>query len=126
LSVYDLDPGDLGTFDFVFVGSLLLHLRDPVAALARVRSVCRGRFLLLDAIDLPLSLVLPRRPVATLDGVGRPWWWRPNQAALRRMVEAAGFELVAPPRRVYLPPGDGYPRPALTPATLRSQTGREM
>ncbi len=31
LSVYDLDPADIGTFDFVYVGSLLLHLRDPCA-----------------------------------------------------------------------------------------------
>ena len=32
-SVYDLDPAVHGTFDVVFLGSLLLHLRDPVGAL---------------------------------------------------------------------------------------------
>ncbi len=36
LSVYDLDPDEIGSFDFVYVGSLLLHLRDPVRALAAV------------------------------------------------------------------------------------------
>src|SRR3954469_7708737 len=50
-SVYDLDPGELGAFDFVYVGSLLLHLRDPVRALERVRGICRGTLLLVDAID---------------------------------------------------------------------------
>jgi tRNA (mo5U34)-methyltransferase len=125
LSIYDLDPAVHGEFDVVFVGSLLLHLRDPVGALARVRGVCRERFLLLEAIDLPTSLLLPRRPLASLDGDGRPWWWRPNQAALCRMVEAAGFTVVAPPQRILLPPGEAFPHPPLSPRTLRSRVGRE-
>src|SRR5215213_7290047 len=32
MSVYELDPETVGQFDFVYVGSLLLHLRDPVRA----------------------------------------------------------------------------------------------
>ena len=119
-SIYDLDPEVDGEFDLVYLGSLLLHLRDPVRALERVRSVCRGRLLVVDAIDLPLSLTLPRRPTAYLDGVGRPWWWRPNQA---------GFDLVEPARRVFVPPGPGHPRPSSAREVvdyLRSKTGREL
>src|SRR4051794_5535136 len=125
LSVYDLDPAEHGEFDVVYLGSLLLHLRDPVGALRRVHSVCRGSFLLVEAINLPLSLFHPRRPLAGLDGDGRPWWWRPNQAALVRMAEAAGFTLAAPPRRLLLPPGPAYPKPRPSPRTLRSAVGRE-
>src|SRR4051794_27943263 len=44
-SIYDLDPEVDGEFDLVYLGSLLLHLRDPVRALERARSVCRGRLL---------------------------------------------------------------------------------
>lgn len=128
LSVYDLGPENVGEFDFVYLGSLLLHLRDPVGALARVRSVCRGRLLLVDAIDLPMSLLAPRRPLAALDAVGRPWWWKPNRAALVRMVEAAGFRLAAPPRLVALPAGPAYPRAGgLAGLTrLRHRTAREL
>jgi tRNA (mo5U34)-methyltransferase len=128
-SVYDLDPAVDGSFDLVYLGSLLLHLRDPVRALERARSVCRGRLLVVDAIDLPLTLTLPRRPTAYLDGVGRPWWWRPNQAGLVRLVEAAGFRLVEPPRRVFMAPGPGHPRPEGAREVvdyLRSKTGREL
>src|SRR3954471_15071437 len=32
-SVYELDPDEDGTFDVVYLGSLLVHLRDPVGAL---------------------------------------------------------------------------------------------
>ena len=116
LSVYELDPGEVGSFDFVYVGSLLLHLRDPVGALAAVRSVCAGDAVIVDAIDLAKTLRFPRQPVATLDGRGRPWWWKPNLAALARLAEAAGFELAAPPRRLYMPPGEGHPRRLTRPA----------
>jgi tRNA (mo5U34)-methyltransferase len=124
-SIYELDPGELGEFDLVFVGSLLIHLRDPVGALERVRSVCRGELLLSDAVDPWLTAKLPRRPVAQLDGIGRPWWWKPNLAALRAIVETAGFELVRDPVRFRMRPGGGYPRPRVTPRTFTSRGARE-
>jgi hypothetical protein len=123
LSVHDLDGGDVGEFDFVYVGSLLLHLRDPVGALVQVRAVTRGEALVVDAVSPALGLL--RRPAATLDAVGRPWWWRPNAAALVRMVEAAGFEVAEPPVAFRMPPGPGMPRPRPTPKLLRSRAGRE-
>lgn len=125
VSVYDLDPADIGTFDFVYIGSLLLHLRDPVLGLERARRVCRGDALVVDAIDGMLSTLFPRRPLAGLDGRGRPWWWKPNVAGLRRMVEAAGFELTGEPVRTRLKLGPSQPRPAVTPSALRSRAGRE-
>jgi tRNA (mo5U34)-methyltransferase len=125
-SVYELDPARDGTFDFVYMGSLLLHLRDPVGALQRVRGVCTGELLAVDAIDLALTLTHPRRPTATLDAVGRPWWWKPNLAALARMVEAAGFTATAPPRRFFMPPGPGQPRNKLTRRAMLSRPGREV
>jgi tRNA (mo5U34)-methyltransferase len=126
LSVYDLDPAEVGRFDLVYVGSLLLHLRDPVGALERVRAVCRGRLVLCDAVDAGLAR-LYRRPAARLDGLGRPWWWKPNPRGLARMVEAAGFDLEGPPRLVRLPAGAAHPRPReLNARQLASRAGREL
>ncbi len=127
LSVYDLDPADIGSFDLVYVGSLLLHLRDPIRALERVKAVCNpgGAMLLVDAIDLELTVRHPRRPIASLDGIGRPWWWKPNVAGLVRMVTAAGFEPTAAPMRVYMPLGPGYTGPRPRPSLLRTAAGRE-
>jgi tRNA (mo5U34)-methyltransferase len=105
LSVYELDAAGLGSFDFIYLGSLLIHLRDPVAALMRVRAVCQGLVMVVDVVDVGLSIAFPRRPMAALDARGRPWWWRPNRAALVRMLEAAGFRLTGAPRRVWMPPG---------------------
>jgi tRNA (mo5U34)-methyltransferase len=124
LSIYDLDPDELGRFDVVYLGSLLVHLRDPVRALERVRAVCAGSLIVVDGVDLPLSLWRPRRPAARLDARERPWWWYPNLAGLARLVEVAGFELARPPRRLFLPPGRAWPRRRFDPRLLRSATGR--
>jgi tRNA (mo5U34)-methyltransferase len=126
MSIYDLSSKAVGSFDFIFLGSLLMHLRDPVAGLASVRAVCGGQLLVLDAVEPFLSLLHPRRPVADLDGRGRPWWWRANRAGLIRMLEAAGFEIVGAPRWVLMPAGKGNPRVRIGPRILMSHSGREL
>ncbi len=125
-SVYDLDERDLGRFDLVYLGSLLLHLRDPVGALQRIRAVCSGTLVVVDGIDLPLSLTKPRLPVAYLDGRGRPWWWYPNLTALARLVESGGFELNRAPRRVFVPAGTGWRPPRFRLGAARSREGRHQ
>jgi 2-polyprenyl-3-methyl-5-hydroxy-6-metoxy-1,4-benzoquinol methylase len=44
LSIYDL--GDIGVFDVVICGSLLMHLPDPVGAIRALRNVCGNRLIL--------------------------------------------------------------------------------
>lgn len=123
LSVYELDERELGSFDLVYVGSLLVHLRDPVRALERLRTVCRGTLVVVDGIDLPLSLRAPRSPLARIDGQGRPWWWYPNAAGLARVVEAGGFEVLEGPRRLFVPPGRGGIRGVLRRASSQAARG---
>ena len=45
-NIYDIGPEMLGTFDIVLFLGLIYHLPDPLEALHRVRSVCRGRMCL--------------------------------------------------------------------------------
>lgn len=115
LSVYDLSPERVGEFDFAFLGTLLLHLRNPIDALAAIRGVLGGELLVNDAIMLFPSLWPGRRriPTATLLGRGMPFWWTPNAAGLRRQVEAAGFELLETGRPYLLPNGPGRMKPGL-------------
>ncbi len=94
ISVYDLSPETVGEFDVVVCGSLLLHLRDPLLALAAIRSVCRGQFLCTNQVDLGRSLLYRRRPLIRLDGTsGITQWWIPNAAGHRQMVRASGFTI---------------------------------
>jgi tRNA (mo5U34)-methyltransferase len=124
-SVYELDPAVHGEFDFVFMGSLLLHLRDPILALERVRSVCRGLFLTIDAVDPLLTLLHPRRPIGFLEGIGRPWWWKPNMRGYEQMVRSAGFEVLEGPKPILIPPGAELKRKPVRLAALRAYEGRQ-
>ena len=123
-SIYDLDAEELGTFDLVYLGSLLLHLRDPVRALDAVRRVCSGRLLLVDTIEATLSVLFPRRPIARLDGNGRPWWWQANAAGLLQMVRAAGFRIESGPHFVRFPRGEGQPVPKVSRHLATNRVGR--
>lgn len=92
MTVYELSPERLGRFEVVVCGSLLLHLRDPLRALAAIRSVCAGQLLCTNQIDLVRSLAHPHQPLARLDGTsGVTQWWIPNAEAHRQMLRAAGF-----------------------------------
>lgn len=104
VSIYDLDPEVHGTFDVVVCGSLLLHLRDPMRALAAVRGVCSGVFLSADHIDVPLTVAHPRKSVFRLWGE-RVQWWLPNLAGYRHMIELAGFDIERATRPYAIPFG---------------------
>lgn len=110
LNAYDLSPEAVGEFDVVVCGSLLLHLRDPLRALAAIRSVTRELFMSIEQVDLLLTRMHPRRPLARIDGTsGRGQWWVANAAGHRRLLEAAGFD-VGRATGVYLEPlGEGHP-----------------
>jgi tRNA (mo5U34)-methyltransferase len=127
MSIYDLSPETIGTFDFVFLGSLLLHLRDPVRALDAMRSVVGDEAVIADTVDLVPSLLRPRTATARLEGVDRPWWWVPNKAGLHQMIRSAGFEILEATPVYFLPTGSKHPPRDLrnVPRKLLSSQGRE-
>ena len=104
-SVYALDPSQIGTFDFVFCGDLLAHLKDPATALQRIHSVCRGSAVVCN----PIREHFPyrNRPLAVFDGIDEFEWWLPNRAALVRMLRSAGFVRVVAGDRFSLPATGG-------------------
>lgn len=113
MTVYEISPEQLGTFDFVFVGSILLHLRDPIGALERIRSVASGEVVVNDSVEFVLSKLFRRTPVARLDTGDRVWWWQPNLATLHAMIEQAGFEILERGDPYFVPFGPGYQIPRL-------------
>lgn len=95
LSVYDATPDALGgTFDLVFCGSVLIHLRDPMLALERMARLCSGRLILTEEYSRRLQWV-PLVHAAEFRGEA-PWsvWWRPAIRTWLAMVRCAGFEEV--------------------------------
>jgi tRNA (mo5U34)-methyltransferase len=121
-SVYDLSSEDVGTFDVVVCGSLLLHLRDPVRALEAIRGVCDGVFLSAETVQLALTLLHRRRPVAELKGDRNCQWWIPNVAGHRRMIAAGGFRIEDAGRPYSIPFGEGHPASGRPLERLRQRT----
>jgi len=90
-SIYHATPRELGTFDLVFCGSVLIHLRDQLLALERIAALSHGRFIgaeeydpLLDLLPVPLSRYRADRDAAVV-------FWMPSRRTWRRMLWSAGF-----------------------------------
>ena len=93
-NVYAATPEELGTFDFVFCASVLVHVRDQLLALERIASLCSGTFLFADAYDrltslapIPVSRYFADRDKAVV-------FWLPSIRTWTRMLYTAGFNSV--------------------------------
>jgi tRNA (mo5U34)-methyltransferase len=107
-NVYDLDPAIHGTFDVVLMGSLLVHLRDPVKALDAIRKVLDvdGKFLAVDFIHPVMHLLSFGRPLFQLRGMGSDFqWWLASDAGLRQLLHVGGFTVEAASKMFLLRPG---------------------
>jgi tRNA (mo5U34)-methyltransferase len=92
LSIYDATPEELGTFDLVFCGTVLIHIRDQLLALERIANLCSGTFISAEEYD-PLSSLLPF-PVSRYfaDRDKAVVFWLPAIRTWKRMLWTAGFD----------------------------------
>jgi tRNA (mo5U34)-methyltransferase len=128
INVYDISPERLGRFDVVMCGSLTLHLRDPLRALAAMHSICAGTMLSSEVIRIDPFMARSRRALVELDGMSDlVQWWVPNAAGHIRMLEASGFEIERPGERYAIPLGASHPfrnaRPAIGERVRRRLAG---
>jgi SAM-dependent methyltransferase len=93
-SIYDATPQQLGTFDLVFCGSVLIHLRDQLLALERIAGLCRGTFISAEEYDRAAGLV--PFPVARYRADRRlsVVFWQPSARLWGQMIRSAGFDRV--------------------------------
>jgi tRNA (mo5U34)-methyltransferase len=127
LSAYELNPDTLGSFDVVVCGSLLLHLRDPLRALAAIRSVCGGYLLCTNQVDLARSVTAPRKPLMRLDGTsGITQWWLPNAQGHRQLLRAAGFSPERESGLYAIPFGAAHESPSRRPKWLLTRLARRL
>ena len=90
-SVYDLGA-DMGEFDLVFCGDLLVHLKDPITAVQRMKGVCRGSTIICNPVKR--FRFARRRALVEFDGIDEFQWWLMSEAATERMLRAVGFARV--------------------------------
>ncbi|MFL5867002.1 MAG: class I SAM-dependent methyltransferase [Thermoleophilaceae bacterium] len=107
-SIYDALPEDLGTFDLVFCGSVIIHLRDQVLALERIAGLCRGTFISAESYDtltnllpFPASRYRAHREKSVV-------FWEPNVRCWKAMLETAGFDRIDDKGRFNMRARPGY------------------
>ena len=124
-SVYDLSPATVGTFDFVFLSDLLIHLRDPMAAIEAVRSVLRadGEAIIAEIFDPELEEGAHEnamRMMMALDEYSGCWWWYPTSSSLKQMLRMARFAEVEEVARLTLGTSTDFQLPKVV---LRARGG---
>lgn len=93
MSVYDLSPAELGTFDIAFVSDLMLHLRDPQRAIERILPMLKpGGYLLLAEPYNPELEGFGDVAVTQFFGFQYFIWSIPSTMTLRTMLRVAGFD----------------------------------
>ncbi len=110
-------------FDLVFMGAVLMHLRDPIGALMAVRSVCRHRLIatshLIPTFPEIKEPMMMMSEGASWHGLG---WWRPNKPCLIHWFRGGGFCRIDVEKTVRLtvdkPFVDGEGRSSATNQTL--------
>lgn len=112
--IWQLDVRTFGMFDKVLFLGVLYHLRDPLAALHLLHSLCRGEIFVESYVSdsrleeelglspdaaarvavIPLMRFFPGRTLA-----GDPSnYWGPNHACLVQMLQETGFEVLSTSR----------------------------
>jgi tRNA (mo5U34)-methyltransferase len=107
LSIYNATPEEIGTFDLVFCGSVLIHLRDQLLALERIANLCSGKFISAEEYDRLGSLIPLAVSRYRADRAKDVVFWQPSVRTWKRMLWTAGFERVREHGRFTLKPRDG-------------------
>ena len=98
-TVYEISP-ELGEFDIVTMGSILLHLRDPFLAIQRAASVARNTLVITDLLmltqDQAAATVLGQGKIARFMPDARtcsPYetWWGVSPHFVAEVVQILGF-----------------------------------
>lgn len=116
-SVYDLSVIQDGSFDVVFFLNVLYHLKHPLLALERIRSVMKPGGVLyyksyfstnveFNLFGKPFRFQIGNQPIARFYPQNElagdfTNWWGPNIPAHRAMIESCGFHIEAELHRSY-------------------------
>ncbi len=90
--LYDLTP-EVGSFDLVFVGDVLVHTINPLQALSNVAALCRNKLII--AQDTAMFQDCPAFQYIGGDGPDdNISWWLPNEKAFEQILKKMGFARV--------------------------------
>ncbi len=88
--IYDLTAEELGTFDIVFSGAMLMHVRDPILGIQRMRECCKPDGRLIVSISAAMSDA--DGPLAKFVGEWNQCnWWQMSPTCLDHILTCCDF-----------------------------------
>lgn len=91
--VYQL-PADLGLFDVVVVAQILVHLRDPIAALWSAANRSNDTIVIAEGmIDQDKDTIM--RFLGSAQGTAAATWWHLSTGLYREVLSMMGFKIVS-------------------------------
>jgi len=91
--IYELTADELGTFDIVFSGAMLMHVRDPILGIQRMRECCKPGGRLIVSISASMSDV--EGPVAKFVGEWNQCnWWQMSPQCLDEVLKCCDFDRI--------------------------------
>jgi tRNA (mo5U34)-methyltransferase len=95
-NVYDARPEDLGQFDVVFAGSIVMHVRDQLLALERIASLVKpgGLYIGAEEYDKAANMVPFEVSRYYADRESSVVFWLPSIKTWKRLLWTAGFDEV--------------------------------
>ena len=89
-TAYDI-PDEIGFFDVVVMGQILVHLSDPVRAISSALLRCKDRFVITEGAA---DTETPIMGLCARAGSNTPWsWWHLSIGLYRELFKMAGFEV---------------------------------
>ncbi len=91
--IYELTAAELGTFDIVFSGAMLMHVRDPILGIQRMRECCKpdGRLI----VSISALQTEEQGPIARFVGEWNECnWWQMSPAGLDSILECCDFDRI--------------------------------
>jgi tRNA (mo5U34)-methyltransferase len=92
-AIYELTAADLGTFDLVFSGAMLMHVRDPILGIQRMRDCCKpgGRLIVSISTTMPDA----KEPIARFAGEWNQCnWWQMSPRCLDEVLRCCDFTTI--------------------------------
>jgi len=126
LSIYDATPEEIGQFDLVFCGSVLIHLRDQMRALERIFPLVKpgGLFISAEEYDRRGALLPWRSARYLADREAAVVYWMPTTKTWRGMHWTAGFDETRVHGRFVMHAGKGKDRFGVRHVVLHSTRPR--
>lgn len=98
--IYDL-PVELGSFDVVIVGCIMMHLQNPIIALESISRVSADKIIVVDTVDVHQQDRFAHLESRAEDPSGHFIWWVYSVGLYREVFAMLGYDLVRVAQKYY-------------------------